>query len=200
MADYGRKLVGLYIDEATKDIRVQLQSNPNFKPIFVIPLLKHLRRMADIDRTRAKLLGDVANEIGNLDTNRDGTLDNMEFRNMAVLVTGSKVLFRDLDGEDAKGFISEEDLGNAEKMQGIENVRQVGEKAYGKTAKPLFLRDKRTEVSMSTEDVSLIQRYFRDAQTIYAKRASGMDFLVGVIENEQNIQLTAILDKLRQEH
>lgn len=200
MADYGRKLVNLYVDEATKALREQLKNNPDFKPGFEIPMLKHLRRMADIDRMRAKLLGDVANEIGNLDSNRDGVLDNMEFRKMAYYVTGSKALFRDLDGEESKGYVTEDDLLKAEQIQTTKDVYIAGERAYGKSAKPLFLRDKRTEVSMTSEDVSLIQRYFRDAQTIYAKRATGMDFLVGVVVNEQTIQLANILEKLRQEN
>ncbi|HTL52585.1 MAG TPA: hypothetical protein VL860_08440 [Planctomycetota bacterium] len=199
MAEYGRKLVGLYVDEATKDIRTQMANNPDFMPVFIIPLLKNLRRMADIDRMRAKLLGDIANELGNLDTNRDGVLDNQEFKKMAFYVTGSKPLFRDLDGEEAKGFITEDDLQKAEAIQTVADVLRTGGKAYTNNAKPLFLRDKKAEVSMTTEDVSLIQRYFRDAQTIYVKRSTGMDFLVGVIENEQKIQLLNIKAKIQAE-
>ncbi|MGH7146243.1 MAG: hypothetical protein ACREJ2_19175 [Planctomycetota bacterium] len=200
MAEYGRRLVALYVDEATNEIREQLKTNPGFHPVFTIPLLKDLSRMGDIYRTRAKLLGDLANELGNLDTNRDGVLDGQEFRNCAYYVTGSKILFRDLDGDDAKGFITEDDLIKAEAIQTVADVKQLGRKAYANDAKPLFLRDRKAEVSMTTEDVSLIQRYYRDAQTVYAKRAAGMDFLVGVIVSEEKIQLSNIENKLRQEH
>lgn len=200
MADYGRKLVALYIDEATRDIRQQRSTNPDFKAVFTFPLLKNIRRMAEIDRMRAKLINDIASELGNLDTNRDGVLDNQEFRKMAYYVTGAKALFRDLDGEDSKGYVTEDDLLKAEALQSVGDVLKAGMKAYANNAKPLFLRDKKAEVSMTTEDVSLVQRYFRDAQTIYVKRSSGLDFLVSVIESELKIQLQAINEKLDREH